>query len=109
VKYLISLLALTMALGCDSTDSGNTGGSGGAGGQDFSANPPLVIGGDERPSEVGLVPPLEGAETDKVAYSTGCDEGIDAGLWTINEGSHIPSFSTDFADMATDWLFRHTR
>lgn len=58
---------------------------------------------------VDLVPALDGAETDKVAYSTGCDEGIDAGLWTINEGGHVPFFSTDFADMTTDWLFRHTR
>jgi polyhydroxybutyrate depolymerase len=58
---------------------------------------------------VDLIPSLEGAETDKVAYSTGCDEGIDAGLWTLNEGGHIPFFSTAFADMTTDWLFRHSR
>jgi polyhydroxybutyrate depolymerase len=58
---------------------------------------------------VDLVPALEGAETDKVAYSTGCDEGIDAGLWTINDGGHIPFFSLDYADMTTDWLFRHSR
>jgi len=58
---------------------------------------------------VDLVPLLEGAETDKVAYSMGCDEGIDAGLWTINDGPHTPFFSSDFADMATDWLFRHSR
>jgi len=58
---------------------------------------------------VDLVPDLEGAETDKVAYSTGCDEGIDGGLWTINDGVHIPVFSADFADMTTDWLLRHSR
>ena len=58
---------------------------------------------------VDLVPGLEGAETDKVAYSTDCDEGIDAALWTINEGGHIPFFSTEFADMTTDWLFAHSR
>ena len=58
---------------------------------------------------VDLVPAVEGAETDIVAYSTGCDEGLDAELWTINDGSHIPFFTTDFADMATDWLFRHSR
>ena len=54
-------------------------------------------------------PALDGAETDKVAYSTGCDQGIDAGLWTINDGGHIPFFSTDYADTTTDWLFRHSR
>ncbi len=62
---------------------------------------------DEGP--VDLVPALEGAETDEVAYSTACDEGIDAGLWTINGGGHIPFFSPDFADMTTDWLLRHER
>jgi polyhydroxybutyrate depolymerase len=51
MKKLISFLVLTMALGCGSTDSGNTGGTGG---QDFSPNPPLMIGGDERPSEVDI-------------------------------------------------------
>jgi hypothetical protein len=30
-------------------------------------------------------------------------------LWTLHDGPHIPFFSTDFADMATDWLFRHSR
>jgi hypothetical protein len=54
-------------------------------------------------------PGLEGTETDKVAYATGCDEGVDAALWTINDGSHIPTFSTEFADMTTDWLFGHSR
>ena len=56
MKYLISLLAFTMAFGCSSTDNGNTGGSGGAGGtggQDFSPDPPLVIGG-ERPATVDI-------------------------------------------------------
>jgi polyhydroxybutyrate depolymerase len=58
---------------------------------------------------VDLVPALDGAETDKLAYSTDCDEGIDAALWTINDGGHIPFFSTEFADMTTDWLFGHSR
>ena len=30
-------------------------------------------------------------------------------VWTIQDGSHIPFFSIEFADMATDWLFRHSR
>jgi polyhydroxybutyrate depolymerase len=56
-----------------------------------------------------LVSNIEGAETDMVAYSTGCEEGIDAGLWTINGGGHIPMFTADFADMTTDWLLGHSR
>ena len=52
---------------------------------------------------------LEGEETEKIGYQTGCDEGLDAELWTIDEGVHIPFFSTEFSEMALDWLFRHSR
>ena len=72
-----------------------------AGGCDTSAT------SDEGP--VDLVPSVEGIETDRVAYETGCDEGIDAALWTVNGGGHIPLFSIEFADMTTDWLLRHSR
>jgi polyhydroxybutyrate depolymerase len=67
------------------------------------------VGSPTDEGSVDLVPGLEGAETDKVAYATGCDQGIDAALWTINNGVHIPIFSTEFADMTTDWLFGHSR
>ncbi len=67
------------------------------------------IGSPTDEGSVDLVPALDGAETNKLAYSTDCDEGIDAALWTINDGGHIPLFSTEFADMTTDWLFRHSR
>lgn len=62
-----------------------------------------------------LIPAVDGDETDLYAYSTGCDEGLDAELWTMNDGSHIPFFqplSSDkphFPDLITDWLFRHSR
>lgn len=56
-----------------------------------------------------LVPALEGEETARQAYQEDCDEGLSAELWTINEGGHIPFFSTEFADQTTDWLFRHSR
>ena len=58
---------------------------------------------------VDLVPMVDGAETDRTAYNTGCMPGVDAALWTVNDGSHIPFFSEDFADLATDWLLRHSR
>jgi polyhydroxybutyrate depolymerase len=64
---------------------------------------------------IDLVPALEGAETDIFAYSTGCDEGLNAELWTINDGPHIPFFQPLdsgkplFPDLITDWLFRHSR
>jgi len=56
-----------------------------------------------------FVPSLPGEETDKVAYSTGCDTGLEVELWTINDGAHIPFFTIDFADQVTDWLFRLSR
>jgi polyhydroxybutyrate depolymerase len=56
-----------------------------------------------------LVGTIDGAETDMVAYTTGCDEGVDAALWTINGGGHIPAFTPNFADMTTDWLLDHKR
>jgi len=58
---------------------------------------------------VDLVPMIDGEETEKIGYQTGCDEGLDVELWTIQDGSHFPFFSTDFSDMATDWLFQHSR
>ena len=67
------------------------------------------VGSPTDEGSVDLVPGLDGAETDKVAYATGCEEGTDAALWTINDGSHIPVFSAEFADMTTDWLFGHSR
>ncbi len=67
------------------------------------------IGSPTDEGAVDLVPGIDGAETDKLAYATGCDAGIDAALWTINDGVHIPFFSTAFADMTTDWLFGHSR
>jgi polyhydroxybutyrate depolymerase len=56
---------------------------------------------------VDLVPSIDGDETEMTGYSTGCDEGLDVELWTVHDGPHIPLFSADFGDMATDWLFRH--
>jgi polyhydroxybutyrate depolymerase len=75
----------------------------------FAAAGGCDVGSPTADGTADLVPTLDGAETDKVAYSTGCDDGIDAALWTINEGSHIPIFSPEFADMTTDWLFAHSR
>jgi len=56
-----------------------------------------------------FVPAVPGDETDRVAYSTGCDAGLEVELWTINDGGHIPFFTIDFADQVTDWLFRLSR
>lgn len=39
----------------------------------------------------------------------GCPDGVDVELWTINGGSHIPSFTPDFAAGAIDFLLAHTK
>ncbi len=46
MKNLISFLVLAMLVGCGSSD--------GSSATVFSADPPLVIGGDERPAEVDI-------------------------------------------------------
>jgi polyhydroxybutyrate depolymerase len=56
-----------------------------------------------------FVPAVPAEETDKVSYSTSCDDGLAVELWTINDGGHIPFFTIDFADQVTDWLFRLRR
>ena len=52
---------------------------------------------------------VPGEETEKVAYSTGCEEGLAVELWTMNDGVHIPFLGSQFADDVTDWLFSKSR
>lgn len=50
---------------------------------------------------------IPGAETSTAAY-TGCPEAL-VELWTIHGGSHIPTFTTEFAPRIYDWLMAHPR
>lgn len=52
---------------------------------------------------------LAGAETTVQRYETGCAVGIDAELWSIQDGGHIPVFNDNWMPMLTDWLFRHAK
>lgn len=52
-------------------------------------------------------PPV--VETDVLAYTTECDAGLDAELWTINDGVHIPTLNPGIGALMTDWLLKHTR
>ena len=46
------------------------------------------------------------AETQPSRYEAGCGNGIDLELWTIEGGSHIPSFdSNDLGRRLISWLF----
>jgi len=64
---------------------------------------------------VDLTDAVDGDETEQVAYATGCQAGLDAGLWTIQDGPHIPLFNTptsgktSFAVLASEWLLAHSR
>ncbi len=74
----------------------------GRAGCDLAAATPL--------ESMDLFPDIEGVETARVAYLEGCAQGIDAELWTINGGPHIPVFiGTEWAALTTDWLLRHSR
>ncbi len=64
---------------------------------------------------VNLIAMVDGDETEQVAYRTGCQEGIDAALWTIQDAPHTPFFyppggeEPAYADLVTDWLLEHSR
>jgi len=55
--------------------------------------------------EVGVV----GAETTVTKYATGCKSGTATELWTITDGTHIPTFTHDFAPDAIDFLLAHPK
>lgn len=52
---------------------------------------------------------LEGAETTVERWATGCAAGVDVELWTIQGGSHIPSFNATWMPQLAEWLLRHRR
>jgi hypothetical protein len=49
---------------------------------------------------------LEGAETSIVATDS-CPVDGAVELWTIEDGSHIPPFTPNFAGDIIDWLYGH--
>jgi polyhydroxybutyrate depolymerase len=55
-----------------------------------------------------LVVDLEGNESSRTTY-TGCPDGVDVELWTIEGGSHIPSRTPDLSTGIIDFLFAHPK
>lgn len=51
----------------------------------------------------------DGAETDRIRYREGCQDGITVELWRINEGSHGPWLTSDYAERLIDWLLNESR
>jgi predicted acyl esterase/poly(3-hydroxybutyrate) depolymerase len=56
-----------------------------------------------------IVGNLDGEETTARACNDGCIGDTSAELWTIEDGPHIPSFNTNFAENVLDWLFSKSR
>ena len=52
---------------------------------------------------------VSGDETTTLTWSAGCAEGVDAALWTIVEGNHVPSINPEGTQLALEWLLRHDR
>ncbi len=50
-----------------------------------------------------------GAETDRIRYREGCQDGITVELWKINEGSHGPWLTSNYAERLIDWLLNESR
>ena len=52
---------------------------------------------------------LEGAETTVEQLRTGCMPGVDAELWTIVGGTHIPALERTWGEAVYGWLSTHQR
>jgi polyhydroxybutyrate depolymerase len=57
---------------------------------------------------IDLTVDVDGAET-VPATQVGCAAGGATALWSIEEGSHIPSLSNEFAPAVIGWLMDHPR
>jgi polyhydroxybutyrate depolymerase len=47
---------------------------------------------------------IDGLETTVTRYSTQCQPGGSAELWTIADGAHIPAISDSFSEKVIEWL-----
>jgi polyhydroxybutyrate depolymerase len=62
---------------------------------------------DPAPPSRDLVADLEPATV--TAFTTGCEPGGAAELWTQPEGGHIPVWSPTFATQVVEWLLAHPK
>jgi polyhydroxybutyrate depolymerase len=51
---------------------------------------------------------VAGIDTSVARYE-GCPPGVDAELWTIDGGSHVPDLQPDFHSIVWAWLADHPR
>lgn len=59
-------------------------------------------------TSIDIEPTLKGDETLQQSYG-GCPEGGEVGLWTIQEGSHVPTFDEAWADTVWAYLETHPK
>jgi polyhydroxybutyrate depolymerase len=59
-------------------------------------------------TQLDLVEDLAGDDTDQVKY-TGCKNGSEVGLWTINSGVHTPRLSASFASAMVGFFYAHPK
>ena len=52
---------------------------------------------------------IDGPETVRTRYRTGCRHDVTIELWTMEQGSHAPHFSPDFGQRLLEWLFNASR
>jgi polyhydroxybutyrate depolymerase len=60
------------------------------------------------PRQIDIDENVAGIDT-SVARHTECPQGIDAELWTIEGGSHVPDLQPDFPSVVWAWLGDHPR
>jgi len=46
-------------------------------------------------------------ETARTSWSTGCVDGTEVALWTVEGGGHEPEPTSAFVDAVVDWLYAH--
>lgn len=66
-------------------------------------------------TEPETLPPLDldqalnGPETTRIRYRTGCRNDATIELWTLEQGAHVPHLAPDFSQRLLEWLFRGSR
>lgn len=61
-------------------------------------------------ADLDLDTSLDGAETHVLEYSAGCERGLDAALWSIEGGVHLPVVNrVAFSTAVLEWLLAHRR
>lgn len=63
---------------------------------------------DTSAAPLDLVANLAGSETHITSY-TGCQAGTGVALWTMDGGTHVPSFTASFIPKVMDFLYAHPK